>query len=103
MNKFDEYIAFAECKYCTRLKMIRKELEKNGFETFNAGVNCWKIIETAASISVLPLQPDLASFSAWKLFSHNFFFSKNKKKKIKNGKYNNNQRIKIFIRRFPET
>lgn len=43
-----------DCIYCGKIKLIRSELRKNGFGTFNKTVEWWRITEAATEISVLP-------------------------------------------------
>ena len=40
--------------FCVRGKLIQAELFKNGYQTFNKDIKCWKISETANSLSVSP-------------------------------------------------
>ena len=42
------------CKYCIRLRMIKSELQKNGFGTFNKSIERWRISETSTTFTVLP-------------------------------------------------
>ena len=41
------------CKYCIRLKTIKAELQKNGFQTFNKSIEWWRISETSTTLTVL--------------------------------------------------
>ena len=43
-----------DCKICLKRKLIQAELLKNGYQTFNKNVKCWKISEYANSLSVSP-------------------------------------------------
>ena len=43
-----------DCKICLKRKLIQAELLKNGYQTFNKDVKCWKISEHADSLSVSP-------------------------------------------------
>ena len=43
-----------DCTICLKRKLIQAELLKNGYQTFNKDVKCWKISETANSLSVSP-------------------------------------------------
>ena len=54
MNKSCEYLTCADCSYCSRLMSIRKELDKNNFDTFNKDVDCRKIIKASISLSMVP-------------------------------------------------
>ena len=40
--------------FCVRGKLIQTELFKNGYQTSNKDVKCWKISETANSLSISP-------------------------------------------------
>ena len=35
--------------------LIKKELDKNGFKTFNKDVYFWKVTETALPLTVVPV------------------------------------------------
>ena len=46
------------CKNCwcrLRKKVIRKEFEKKGFETFNSHVECWKLVDSVNHFVIEPL------------------------------------------------
>lgn len=36
-------------------RMIRKEFEEKGFETFNSGVECWKVVDNLNCFHITPL------------------------------------------------
>ena len=42
----------SNCTFCVRGKLIEAELFKNGYQTFNKYIKCWKIREHADSLSV---------------------------------------------------
>ena len=44
----------SNCTFCVRGKLIQAELFKNGYQTFNKDVRCWKISETANNLRVSP-------------------------------------------------
>ena len=52
-NSFDD--CFKRCWCCIRQKLIKKEFEKKGIETFNSTVDCWKIINTVNCFVIEPL------------------------------------------------
>ena len=55
MKKLENYYFLCEsCKYCQKLTMIKNELEKNGFYTYNSDVVCWKVFENCSSFTVEP-------------------------------------------------
>ena len=43
------------CWCCLRKKVIRKEFEKKGFETFNSHVKCWKLVDSENHFVIEPL------------------------------------------------
>lgn len=44
-----------KCWCCLRREMIRKEFDKKGFEIFNSGVECWKLVDNLNRFSISPL------------------------------------------------
>ena len=44
----------SNCTYCVRGKLVQAELFKNGYQTFNKHIKCWKISEYANCLSVSP-------------------------------------------------
>ena len=43
---------WCECKYCSKLKFMKIELEKNSFNTLNKTINWWRISEGWDTITV---------------------------------------------------
>ena len=54
LDETNENCHCSNCTYCIRENLIRAELFRNGFQTFNKVVKCWKINEDAKSLSVSP-------------------------------------------------
>ena len=54
LDQTNEDCRCSNCKFCVRGKLIQAELFKNGYQTVNKDVKCWKITETANSLSVSP-------------------------------------------------
>ena len=54
LDQTNEDCPCSNCTFCVRGKLIQAELFKNGYQTFNKDVKCWKISETANSLSVSP-------------------------------------------------
>lgn len=61
------------CSYCIRGNKIRLELYRNGYQTFNKDVTCWKITEDSDKVEVSPchevaMDTDKKNFYAKKNF-----------------------------------
>ena len=54
LDQTNENCHWSNCTYCIKGNLIRAELFKSGFQTFNKKVQCWKISERAKYISVSP-------------------------------------------------
>ena len=54
LDQTNEDCCCSNCTFCVRGKLIQAELFKNGYQTFNKEVKCWKINETASKFSVSP-------------------------------------------------
>ena len=54
LDQTNEDCHCSNCTFCVRGKLIQAELFKNGYQTFNKDVKCWKISESANSLSVSP-------------------------------------------------
>ena len=78
-----------KCWCCLRRDIIRKELDKKGFESFNSDVNFWKIVDTLNCFTIYPLDKEVEAISSEKkqLQPNKFSFSKKKIKNKKNDKF----------------
>ena len=47
-----------ECKYCGKVGIIKRELEKNGFNITNWDADWWRISEKWGKIEVIPERDD---------------------------------------------
>ena len=54
LDQTNENCHCSNCTFCVRGKLKQAELFKNGYQTFNKEVKCWKISETANKFSVSP-------------------------------------------------
>ena len=54
LDQTNENCTCYNCSYCIRGKKIRLELYKNGFQTFNKAIQCWKITENSGKIEISP-------------------------------------------------
>ena len=54
LDQTNENCHCSNCTFCIRGNLIRSELLKNGFQTLNKEVNCWKITEHANDVRVSP-------------------------------------------------
>ena len=54
LDQTNEDCGCSNCTFCVRGKLIQAERFKNGYQTFNKDVQCWKISESASSLSVSP-------------------------------------------------
>ena len=54
LDQANEDCPCSNCTFSVRGKLIQAELFKNDYQTFNKDVKCWKISETANSLSVFP-------------------------------------------------
>ena len=54
LDQTNENCCCSNCTFCVRGKLIQAELFKNGYQTFNKDVKCWKISEYANSLSISP-------------------------------------------------
>ena len=54
LDQFNEDCCCSNCTFCVRGKLIQAEIFKNGYQTFNKLIKCWKIREHANSLSVSP-------------------------------------------------
>lgn len=53
-DQTNENCSCYNCSFCIRGKKIRLELYKNGYQTFNKDVQCWKMTENSGKVSVSP-------------------------------------------------
>ena len=54
LNRMLSNLKERDCKYCCKIQIIKLELERSGFDTFNKDVECWRIVEGASEIIVTP-------------------------------------------------
>ena len=54
LNQANEDCYCECCTFCKYIKLIRLELFKNGYQTFNKSVEWWKITETSTKIIATP-------------------------------------------------
>ena len=55
MKKLENYcVLCGSCKCCQKLTIIKNELERNGFYTYNSSIVCWKDFENCSSFTVDP-------------------------------------------------
>ena len=54
LDQTNENCHCSNCTYCIRGNLIRDELFRNSFQTFNKEVKCWKINEDPNGLSVSP-------------------------------------------------
>ena len=54
LDQTNENCACYNCSYCIRGNKIRLELYKNGYQTFNKDVQCWKVTENYEKVEVSP-------------------------------------------------
>ena len=54
LDQTNEDCHCSNCTFCVRGKLIQADLFKDGYRTLNKDVKCWKISESANSLSVSP-------------------------------------------------
>ena len=53
VKKLENCVCCESCKYYQKLTMIKNELEKNGFYTYDSDVVCWKLFESCSAFAVV--------------------------------------------------
>ena len=47
-----------DCKYCCRIRILKFEIERSDFETFNKDVKWWRITEKSVENRIVTLDVD---------------------------------------------